>query len=350
LLRSYEMPENRDSAKKTIYEGFQPSRAAPAKRHLVAVVAFDGVVLGDLATPCEVFGRVRDPAGRPFYEVRICSFRPSIESEHVTLYAPWRLHSLKRAETVIIPGIDSPDRRLPEELLGALRSAVGRGARVASICSGAFVFARTGALDGLRATTHWLAATELARRYPAVAVDPDVLYVDNGNLLTSAGAAAGLDLCLHLVRREFGAGIAAQAARAAVMPLERAGGQAQFIVHEQPAAVDNASIGSLLPWIERNLSADLTLPAIARRAAMSTRTFSRRLREQVDTTPARWIAAACPLRAAASGGDGLVRSRWKRDSGPLSCCANTLGELWGPVRLRTAVRSVAATIAIDRTW
>ena len=278
-------------AKKTIYEGFKPS-PVPAKRHLVAVVAFDGVVLGDLATPCEVFGRVRDTVGRALYELRICSSQPLIESEHVTLKVPWRLLSVKRAETVIIPGVDSPDRPLPAELLAAVRGAVGRGARVASICSGAFVLARTGALDGLRATTHWLAAAELARRYPAIDVDPDVLYVDNGNVLTSAGAAAGLDLCLHLVRRDFGARIAAYAARAAVMPLERAGGQAQFIVHEQPLAVDHASIGSLLPWIERNLRTDLSLPAIARRAAMSTRTLSRRFREQVGTTPAQWISGA----------------------------------------------------------
>ena len=239
-------------AKKTLFAGFKPTRRGVAARpHLVAVVAFDGVVLGDLATPLEVFGLVRNVEGRPCYEVRTCSQQPQVESEHVTLTVPWRLSSLKRADTVIVPGIDNIDRPLPGELLGALRAAVSRGARVASICTGAFILARTCALDGLKATTHWLVAQELARRHPAIKVDPDVLYVDNGNVLTSAGAAAGFDLCLHLVRRDLGAEIAARAARAVVMPLERAGGQAQFIVYEQPAVVE--SMGPLLLWIEQNV-------------------------------------------------------------------------------------------------
>ena len=168
--------------------------------------------------------------------------------------------------------------------------------RVASICTGAFVLAATGALDGLRATTHWRGAAELARRYPAIDVDADVLYVDNGNVLTSAGAAAGLDLCLHLVRRDLGAEAAAEVARDAVMPLERAGGQAQFIVHEPPAG-DHTSIGQLLTWIDQNLQKDLSLPVIARRAAMSTRTLSRHFRAQVGTTPADWIARTRIRRA-----------------------------------------------------
>jgi transcriptional regulator GlxA family with amidase domain len=215
-----------------------------------------------------------------------------IESEYLTLEVRWRLSSLKRADTVIVPGIDKIDRPLPKEILRALRGAVDRGARVASICSGAFVLARTGSLDGLKATTHWLAAEELARRYPAVDVNPDVLYIDNGKVLTSAGAAAGFDLCLHMVRRDFGAEISAHAARLSVMPLERAGGQAQFIVYQQPVAVDDASIASLLQWIEQNLRKELSLPVIARRAAMSTRSLSRRFREQVGATPAQWISGA----------------------------------------------------------
>ena len=236
------------------------------RRHLVAVVAFDGVVLGDLSTPCEIFGRVRRGDGRALYDVRICSLTPEVKSKHVTLRVPWRLSSLRRADTVIVPGIADLDQQVPDGVLRAICAAVDRGARIASICSGAFVLARTGALDGLKATTHWLAVGELARRYPAVDVNPDVLYVDNGKVLTSAGAAAAFDLCLHLVRRDFGAEIAAQAARAAVMPLERAGGQAQFITYQQPVAADHY-VHWLSPVLDRTKSPQGTVAAPCRPAS-----------------------------------------------------------------------------------
>src|SRR5262249_18044004 len=159
----------------------------------------------------------------------------------------WRLSSVTRADTVIVPGIDDLDRPIPESVTKAIRSALRRGARVASICTGAFVLASTGALDGLRATTHWLAAPEFARGPPAIAVDANVLYVDGGRVLTSAGAAAGFDLCLYLIRRDLGAEVAARTARAVVMPLERAGGQAQFIAYEPPSDT-GTPIGRLLEW------------------------------------------------------------------------------------------------------
>jgi transcriptional regulator GlxA family with amidase domain len=255
---------------------------------VVAVVAFDGVVLGDLATPCEIFGRVRTRDGHAPYEVRICSLTPEVQSEHVCLHVRWRLSCLNRADTIIVPGLADLDRPVPEDLLRTIRRAVGRGARVASICTGAFVLASAGILKGLRATTHWRGAGVLARRHPDIDVDANVLYVDNGNVLTSAGAAAGLDLCLHLVRRDLGADAAVEVARNAVMPLERAGGQAQFIAHEPPAP-DHTAIGPLLIWLEQNLGRDLSLPVIARHAAMSTRTLSRHFRAQVGSTPASWI-------------------------------------------------------------
>ena len=273
-----------------------PSGRRAPKPHLVAVLAFDGVVLGDLATPCEVFGLARNADGWSPYEVRVCSARSRVRSQHVTLDVPWRLSSLQRASTVIVPGIDDLNRPIPDAIVRAIRGAVGRGARVASICTGAFLLGAAGVLDGLRATTHWLGAAELARRFPRIDVDPGVLYVDNGNVLTSAGAAAGFDLCLHLVRRDLGAERAAHVARAAVMPLERAGGQAQFIVHAPPA-VDHVSLTTVMAWIEQNLSKDLSLSAIARRAAMSTRTLSRRFREQMGATPAAWITHARVRRA-----------------------------------------------------
>ena len=253
-------------------------------------MVFDGVVLGDLSAPCEIFGLARDRRGRSAYEVRVCSAKPKVTSTHVELAVPWRLTSLDGAHTVIVPGIDDLDREIPEAVLRALRRAVTRGARVASICTGAFVLAATGVLDGLRATTHWRVTSELARRHPRISVDPDVLYIDHGTLLTSAGAAAGLDLCIHLVRRDLGAECAATVARAAVMPPERAGGQAQFITHEPP--VDASSLAQLLEWIDAHLDDDLTLALMARRAGTSTRTLSRRFHEQVGATPAAWVARA----------------------------------------------------------
>ncbi len=276
--------------------GFTPRLTKGERPLLVAVVAFDGVVLGDLSTACEVFGLAMRKDGRPAYEVRVCSESLDIESMHVGLRVPWRLTSLAQAHTVIVPGVSDLNRPAPVAVLRAIRRAAERGARVASICTGAFVLAATGLLDGLRATTHWLAAADLARRHPSIDLDPNVLYVDNGRVLTSAGAAAGFDLCIHIVRRDCGADIAASVARLAVMPLERAGGQAQFIKHAPPSEA-SGSLTALMTWIEQNLRHDLSLPVIARRAAMSTRTLSRRFREQVGTTPAAWIAHARVRRA-----------------------------------------------------
>jgi transcriptional regulator GlxA family with amidase domain len=264
---------------------------------VVAVIAFDGVVLGDLSTPCEVFGLVQNPQGRRLYGITVCGASRVVKSAHVSLQISHGLSAIERADTVMVPGMVDLDVPVPTRVLRAIRQAVHRGARVASICTGAFVLAAATVLDGLRATTHWRAASELARRHPLITVDPDVLYVDNGRILTSAGAAAGFDLCLHLVRRDFGAEAAAKVARAVVMPLERSGGQAQFIVHTPPADDDSSSIGQLLPWLEQNLSRDLPLPVIARRAAMSVRTLSRRFRAQVGTTPTEWIARARVRRA-----------------------------------------------------
>jgi transcriptional regulator GlxA family with amidase domain len=182
-------------------------------------------------------------------------------------------------------------------VLAALREAAAAGTRIVSICVGAFVLAEAGLLDGLRATTHWIAAELLARIYPSVEVQPDVLYVDNGQILTSAGAAAGLDLCLHLIRRDYGSAVAADAARLSVMPLEREGGQAQFIVHEHPPVPQGSTLEPLLQWIEDNLSHEVTLGTMASRSGMSERTFSRRFREQTGSTPLQWLLRARVRRA-----------------------------------------------------
>lgn len=256
--------------------------------HVVAVVACEGVNPFDLSIPCEVFGRVSLPDRSAPYEVKVCGVTKTVDAGAFQMRTGYGLRDLARADTVIVPGVADPTRPISGALVKAIRAAAANGTRVASICSGAFVLAAAGLLDGLRATTHWLAAAELARRYPAIDVDADVLYVDNGQILTSAGAAAGLDLCLHMVRRDHGAAVAAEAARLAVMPLERDGGQAQSIIHEAPAA-DGASLEPLLRWLDENQHEKLSLAGIARRAAMSSRSLSRRFRQQTGTTPAQWM-------------------------------------------------------------
>jgi transcriptional regulator GlxA family with amidase domain len=182
-------------------------------------------------------------------------------------------------------------------VLDALRRAAEAGTRIASICAGAFTLAAAGLLDGRRATTHWVATALLAARYPAVDVDPDVLYVDDGRVLTSAGAAAGLDLCLHMIRCDHGSTVAADAARLSVMALEREGGQAQFIVSERPPTPRGSVLEPLLAWMEDNSGRDLTLEEIAAHAGMSTRTLNRRFREQTGTTPLQWLHRARIRRA-----------------------------------------------------
>src|SRR5262249_16103975 len=185
---------------------------------------------------------------------------------------------------------------VPHQLTKALRRAARAGVRIVSICSGAFVLAASGLLDGKRATTHWSAAQALARRHPGIEVDPNVLYVDDGQFLTSAGAAAGLDLCLHIVRLDYGSAIAADVARISVMPLERHGGQAQFIVHPLPDA-GGSSLEPLLGWLAQNLDRPLNLRTIAKRGALSTRTLNRRFHEQIGTPPLRWLLPARVRRA-----------------------------------------------------
>ena len=264
--------------------------------HMVAVLALDGVLAFDLSTPIEVFGRARLPDGRMAYGVRVCAPADEIYAGIFAVRAPWGLDALPEADTIILPGLADPTAPVPADVLEALRGAAKGGTRIASICVGAFTLAATGLLRGLRATTHWAAAKELCRRYPDVDVDAGVLFVDNGQVLTSAGAAAGLDLCLHMIRRDHGSEVAAGAARLAVIPLEREGGQAQFIVHEQPGA-DGSSLEPLLRWMEENVHRELTLDDLAARATMSTRTLNRRFREQTGTTPLRWLRRSRIRRA-----------------------------------------------------
>lgn len=263
----------------------------------VAVLALDGVIPFDLATPLEVFGRTTLPSGRPAYRVVVCSPARSVSAGAFQVTDLSDVSVMRSAATVIVPGCADPSAPVPAEVVDALRGAAAAGTRIASICSGAFVLAATGLLDGLRATTHWAAAAQLAAAYPAVTVDPGVLYVDNGQILTSAGAAAGLDLCLHLIRRDYGSAVAAGAARLSVMPLEREGGQAQFIVHDLPPTPQGAELEPLLRWMQDNLGRELTLERLAAQAGMSVRTLNRRFRDQTGTTPLQWLHRARIRRA-----------------------------------------------------
>jgi transcriptional regulator GlxA family with amidase domain len=264
----------------------------------VAVLALPGVVPFDLSIPCDAFGWTARADGSPAYRVEVCAVDPAtpVDAGAFALCAPHGLDALRRAATVVVPGVRDPLAPVPVPALDALRDAAAGGARVASVCSGAFVLAQAGLLDGRRATTHWKGVAELARRFPRVTVDPDVLYVDEGAILTSAGAAAGMDLCLHLVRRDHGPAVAAATARAAVMAPERAGGQSQFVDHEPPPD-PGASLAPLLAWIERHLADDLAVEDLAARAHVSPRTLTRRFREQTGTTPLQWLLRARVRRA-----------------------------------------------------
>ncbi|MFJ3669449.1 GlxA family transcriptional regulator [Streptomyces sp. NPDC090106] len=266
--------------------------------HSVAILALDLVVPFDMAAPLQVFDWTRLPDGRGPYRVRLCAETPEVRADGgFSLRVGHGLDALADADTVVVPGCSPAAGPTSEPVREALRRAVAAGTRVASVCSGAFVLAEAGLLDGLRATTHWAAAGELARRFPAVSVEPDVLYVDNGQILTSAGAAAGLDMCLHMIRRDHGSAVAADAARMCVVPLEREGGQAQFIVHDRPPVPRGSTLEPVLEWIEDNLAHEVTLAAMAARSGMSERTFGRRFREQTGSTPLQWLLRARVRRA-----------------------------------------------------
>ncbi|GHH27907.1 GlxA family transcriptional regulator [Lentzea cavernae] len=264
----------------------------PTDPHVVAVLALDGVVGFDLAIPCQVFGLTRLPGGDYPYQVRVCGTAPSVTATaggvgYYRIEAPHGLDAAQDAGTIVVPGV-TRTRTIPPEVTDLLRSAASRGARTVSICTGAFALAEAGLLSGRRATTHWAAAAELSRRHPDVEVDADALYVGEGRVFTSAGVAAGLDLCLHLVRRDYGAAVAASAARAVVMPPTRDGDQAQFI--PPPPPTTGGTLSATLAWMRERACAPLTLTDVARHANLSTRTLTRRFREQTGTTPLDWLA------------------------------------------------------------
>ncbi|WUR63487.1 helix-turn-helix domain-containing protein [Streptomyces violaceus] len=252
--------------------------------------------LYELSIPCTVFGKPQPDLADPWYDLRLCGTgagaRDGTEGHGLTLRTRYGLDDLADADTVIVPSVPDPcvdeGMPLPEGLVTALRRAHDAGARMVSLCTGAFALAEAGLLDGRRATAHWLHTSQLAERYPKVQVDESVLYVDDGDVLTSAGLTAGLDLCLHLVRRDLGAHVANQLARRMVVPAHRPGGQAQFIELSVPPS-DDEGLAPVLEWARARLDRPLTVADLARRASMSPRTFYRRLQAATGTTPLQWL-------------------------------------------------------------
>jgi len=257
----------------------------------VAVAVGQGVAAFELGVVCEVFGLDRSADSLPGFDFAVCAVDPPplVCASGFTISPPHGLDRLRSADLVAVPGWHEIDRPPPEPLLEALREAVARGGRVMSVCSGAFVLAAAGLLDGRRATTHWRYAPELAARYPAVRVDPRVLYIDEGSVLTSAGTGAGIDLCLHILREEFGARVANAIARRMVVPAHRDGGQAQYI--ESPIGERRAGgdIAQVLDWMRERLGEPLPLERTARHFHMSPRTLARRFAAATGSSPHRWL-------------------------------------------------------------
>lgn len=257
----------------------------------VVVVAFDRISPFHLSVPCVVFGESHP--GVPRFRFQVCGAEPGPlrTTAGFTIQPAQGLSALRHADTVIVPSWRDPAEPPPAPLLKALRAAHRRGARVVGLCLGAYVLAEAGLLDGRRATTHWAFVADFARRYPRVRVDGDVLYLEDDRIITSAGTAAGLDCCLHLLRQDHGAEVANRVARRLVVPPHRQGGQAQFVEQPLPAKSRDSRLASLLDEVRARLDLPHTLDSLARQALMSRRTFTRHFRQITGGTVGEWLAA-----------------------------------------------------------
>ncbi|HXP54965.1 MAG TPA: helix-turn-helix domain-containing protein [Streptosporangiaceae bacterium] len=273
-----------------MHDNAATERKAPPEPESVALVVYDGVATFEVGVASDVFGTGYAPDfGVPWYRLSICGATPSVVLDAgPRMEVPDGLAAVRTAGTVVVLPTRQPDQ-VPAAVLDELRAARARGQRIMSLCTGAFVLAAAGILDGHRATTHWGECAELARRYPAVTVDPDVLYVDEGDLLTSAGSAASIDLCLHVVQTDYGREVATRLARELVVPLYRDGGQAQFIDTPIPVLDDQHLFADTLAWLQSHLDELVTVRDLADRAAMSPRTFARRFLASTGLTPYQWI-------------------------------------------------------------
>ena len=255
--------------------------------HRVTTLLTPGANPFEFAIACEVFGLRRPELGVEWYDHRLAAVtRPLVVNGGWTLATGHGLEALDDADTVVVPACPMEP---PPAAVSAIRRAYERGARMVSFCSGAFALAAAGVLDGRPATTHWMYAEELARRHPQVRFDPEVLYVDDGQVLTSAGTGAGIDLALHIVRLDYGPEVANVVARRMVVPPHRDGGQSQYVCMPVPDTPYRDGIGSVLEWLQEHLHEPLSVEAIAQLAAMSPRTLARRFRDTTGTTPMRWL-------------------------------------------------------------
>lgn len=263
----------------------------------VAAIVTHGLLTFDFAIACEVFGLDRSDIAAPWYEFFVVSpdDPPLRTSTGFVIDGVEPLAAADSAETLIVPGWADTDDAPAEELCHFLRRRHAEGARIASFCTGTFALAAAGLLDGRRATTHWMYADELARRYPSIDLDPSVLFVQDGGIFTAAGTAAGMDLSLHLVAQDYGQSVANAVARRVVLPPLRQGGQAQYIEHALPRKRD--PLAELLEWLDAHLDQRVDLNAMAERAHMSVRSLTRRFHAELGMSPKRWVATRRAVRA-----------------------------------------------------
>jgi AraC family transcriptional regulator, transcriptional activator FtrA len=257
----------------------------------VSVLAYDGMTAFETGIVIEVFGLAWSDIDQPWYELKVCTETPAPIRVlgGATLSSPHGLEEFAAADTVVVPSVADPRGETSPGLIEALRQAHARGARIVSICSGAFALAAAGLLDGRRATTHWRYADLLRERYPEILVDPEPLYTDEGHVLTSAGCAAGLDLAMHLVRKDYGAAVANAVARRLVIQPFRSGGQAQYIESPVPPDADDTLVAQSLGWALEHLGEPIGVPDLAKQAGLSPRTYLRHFVKATGTTPGKWL-------------------------------------------------------------
>ncbi|EKK9988039.1 helix-turn-helix domain-containing protein [Vibrio vulnificus] len=258
--------------------------------HRIAVLIFDGTVLGDLSVPLSLFPYAVDSEGVPFYSLGVCGVGKSTQTEYLSLTAPYDLSWAEKADTLIVPGLDDINRVIPQELIQLIHKAWSEGRRIVSLCTGAFILAQAQILHGLKVTTHWKATTEFSRRYSRTRCISNVLYVDNEQILTSAGATAALDLCLHVIRKDCGDETAELIADLAMVPIERVGIQPQL--NHSSLVSSREPISHILVWIEERLSQTILLEDVSREFNLSTRTLTRLFIDVLGVPPAKWITMA----------------------------------------------------------